>query len=91
MPKIIIETDPDAARLSQLGIERWPVWEKGVSEFAWEYGEKETSYIVEGRVIVTPTGGEPVEIGRGDLVTFPAGLACTWKIMEPVRKHYRLG
>lgn len=91
MPKIMIETDPDAARLARLGVERWPVWEKEVSEFPWEYAERETSYILEGRVIVTPEGGAPVEIAKGDLVTFPAGLACTWKVVEPIRKHYRFG
>ncbi|MFP3875020.1 MAG: cupin domain-containing protein, partial [Thiohalophilus sp.] len=24
----------------------------------------------------------------GDLVTFPAGMSCTWEIREPVKKHY---
>lgn len=46
--------------------------------------------ILAGRVIVTPEGGTPVEIARGNLVTFPAGLACTWKV-EPIRKRYRFG
>lgn len=91
MPKIIIESGPDAARLARLGVERRPVWEKEISEFPWEYAEKETCYLLEGRVIVTPDGGAPVEIATGDLVTFPAGLACTWKIVAPVRKHYRFG
>ena len=40
---------------------------------------------------VTPDDGEPVSFGAGDLVTFEAGLSCTWKILEPVRKHYVLG
>jgi uncharacterized cupin superfamily protein len=39
-------------------------------------------------VVVTPDGGEPVEVGAGDLVTFPRGMSCTWKVVEPVRKHY---
>ncbi|HDY70266.1 MAG TPA: DUF861 domain-containing protein [Nitrospirae bacterium] len=26
---------------------------------------------------VTPDNGEPVEVGKGDLVTFPAGMSCT--------------
>ena len=28
-------------------------------------------------------------MGKGDLVTFPAGMSCTWEIRRPVRKHYR--
>ena len=29
---------------------------------------------------VTPDGGDPVEFGKGDLVTFPEGMSCTWEI-----------
>jgi hypothetical protein len=38
---------------------------------------------------VTPQGGEAVTVGQGDLVTFPDGMSCTWKVTKPVRKHYR--
>ncbi|HEY9650346.1 MAG TPA: cupin domain-containing protein, partial [Coleofasciculaceae cyanobacterium] len=48
-------------------------------------------YLLEGEVIVTPDDGEPVQFGKGDLVTFPAGMSCTWKILQDVRKHYRFG
>jgi len=37
---------------------------------------------------VTPEGGEPVEMGEGDLVTFPEGMSCTWEIRSAVSKHY---
>jgi uncharacterized cupin superfamily protein len=40
---------------------------------------------------VTPQGGVAREFSRGDLITFPTGLTCTWKVLEPVEKHYRLG
>ena len=42
-------------------------------------------------MVVTPEGGEPVTMGKGDLVTFPSGMSCTWKINSPVRKHYCFG
>ncbi|AGP40227.1 hypothetical protein SCE1572_40435 [Sorangium cellulosum So0157-2] len=32
-----------------------------------------------------------MRIQAGDLVTFPAGLNCTWEVRSPVRKHYRFG
>ncbi len=41
--------------------------------------------------MVTPEGGETVRVARGDLVTFPAGMSCTWEIRSPVRKHYTFG
>ncbi len=80
--------NPDAATLEKLGVSSWPIWEKEVSTFPWTYDANETCHILEGRVIVTPDGGEPVEIRAGDLVTFPAGMSCTWEILEPIRKHY---
>lgn len=89
--EILIERQPTAERLQQLGTASWPIWTKEVSEFPWSYDEPETCYFLEGDVVVTPTSGEPVRIGKGDLVTFPAGMSCTWQITSPVKKHYRFG
>lgn len=89
MSKISVEHRPDPKRLESLGVERWPIWTKEISEFPWSYDSSETCYLLEGQVIVTPDGGDPVEIGKGDLVTFPAGMSCTWEIRSPVRKHYK--
>ena len=91
MDGIVVEKTPSENRLAELGVFSWPVWEKEESEFPWQYDEKETCYLLEGEVTVTPDGGKPVEFGADDLVTFPAGMTCTWKITSPVRKHYRLG
>ena len=42
---------------------------------------------IEGEVTVkTPTG--EVNIEPGDLVTFPKGLSCEWKVKKPIRKVY---
>lgn len=82
---------PSEARLAQLGVSSWAIWEKEASEYHWVYDEKEVCYVLEGKAQVTPDDGEPVRFGAGDLVTFEEGLACTWKILEPVRKHYVLG
>jgi uncharacterized cupin superfamily protein len=90
MTQIIVETNPDAARLASLGVDHWPIWEKEASEFPWEYFEQEISYILEGRAIITPEGGEPVEITKGDLVTMPSELICKWKVVEPIRKRYHM-
>ncbi len=88
---IQVEKNPSAAILQQLDVSSWPIWEKEISTFPWHYDERETCYLLEGDVVVTPDGGEPVAFGQGDLVTFPAGLTCTWEIRQPVRKHYRFG
>ena len=88
MSTITIEPHPDAERLASLGVDHWPEWESGVSQFPWEYIEGETSYILEGRAIVTPEGGKPVEISKGNLVTFPPELMCMWNVVEPLRKRF---
>ncbi|MFM2429830.1 MAG: hypothetical protein RLZZ511_1043 [Cyanobacteriota bacterium] len=82
---------PDEAQLTELGVKQWPTWSKEVSTFPWTYDEPETCYFLAGDVVVTPSGGEAVAMGRGDLVTFPAGMSCTWEIRGAVKKHYRFG
>lgn len=86
---ITIESQPTQERLNNLGVSNWSIWTKEASEFAWTYDEQEICYLLEGDVVVTPEGGEPVEFGKGDLVTFPAGMSCTWNIRRDVKKHYR--
>jgi uncharacterized cupin superfamily protein len=88
---IKVERKPSKERLEELGIGEWPIWTKEASEFPWSYDEPETCYFLEGDVVVTPEGQEPVEVGKGDLVTFPQGMSCTWNIRKDVKKHYRFG
>ena len=91
MSEIKVERRPDDSRLKTLGVSSWAIWTKEVSRFPWTYDEREVCNFLEGDVVVTPDGGESVRVGRGDLVTFPAGMSCTWDIRVPVRKHYRFG
>ena len=89
MSTITIEHNVTPAKLDVLYVDDWPVWSKGVSEFNWEYDQQETCYIIEGSAIITPENGEPVTINRGDMVVFPKGMKCIWKITEPIEKHYK--
>ncbi|MGD8522931.1 MAG: cupin domain-containing protein [Desulfobacterales bacterium] len=91
MADIKIERKPSEDRLQDLGVTDWPIWTKEASEFPWSYDEAETCYFLKGDVVVTPDGGQPVEVGEGDLVTFPRGMSCTWKIRKDVKKHYKFG
>lgn len=88
---IQIDSNLSAERLAALGVEGWATWSAGTSRFPWTYDDSETCYILEGKVTVTPDNGTAVAIKAGDLVTFPAGLSCTWDITAPIRKHYRFG
>jgi hypothetical protein len=91
MSRIEIERSVSEERLTVLGVRTWPIWTKEPSRFPWTYDESETCYFLEGDVTVTAADGETVRVGRGDLVTFPAGLSCTWDVRSTVRKHYRFG
>ncbi len=85
---ILVEHNPSPAKLEVMGVYDWPVWSKEVSEFPWRYEARETCYILEGEVVVTPDDGKPVTIRKGDLAIFPAGLSCTWDIKASIKKHY---
>ena len=53
--------------------------------------DKDICLMLAGAVILTPFCGEPVKIGEGDLVVFPAGIDCRWDMHKAVRKYYRFG
>lgn len=81
-----IATEKDIADVTS-----WGTWEKETSVFPWYYDEKETCYILEGKAEVTDIDGNSICFSAGDIVEFEAGLSCTWKIIEPIRKKYKFG
>ena len=95
MPQIKIET-LTIKLLKELEVDSWSSWSCDPSEFDWQYPSTEVAYIQKGHVIVTEEGGEPfdklrakeVEIKAGDLVTFPKGMKCHWKVIERIEKVY---
>ena len=91
MNQILYERNPAFGKLEVMGVFDWPIWEKEASTFPWTYESEETCYILEGEVIVTPDDGEPMTFTRGDLITFPKGMSCTWDIRSPIKKHYDIG
>lgn len=90
MTQIIIEKNPSQQRLNELNVSQWPTWEKEISTFPWTFPEQEIAYILEGECIITPTNGTAVHFGKGDLVTFPAGITAEWQVLKPLHKHYHL-
>ncbi|KAL4287687.1 hypothetical protein HN51_055338 [Arachis hypogaea] len=87
---IKVERNPPETKLTELGVKQWPKWGCPPSKFPWTYEAKETCYLLEGKVKVTPSGAdESVEIGAGDLVVFPKGMSCTWDVSVGVDKHYK--
>jgi len=87
MSEIKIER-PSQEKIDEMRITDWSIWEKEESTFDWFYDSQETCYILEGNATVEPHDSDPVEFGPGDLVTFPKGMKCVWKITKAIRKHY---
>ncbi len=83
-------TKPTDEEIQQMGVTGWPIWTCDVSRFDWHYDQKETCYVLEGRVTIE-AGDERVSFGPGQMVVFPEGLDCVWDVSQPVRKHYKFG
>jgi uncharacterized protein len=88
--QIEVEKKPAQSKLDAMGVSKWPTWQKEVSVFPWTFLEQEQAYILEGECVITPEGGQPVKFGKGDLVTFPAGMKASWEVKQPLHKHYKL-
>jgi len=88
MSQITIEHNVSPIKLDALHVNSWATWQKEVSTFEWTYDADEMCYILEGEAVITPAGGKPINIQRGDLVQFPAGMSCTWEITRNMEKHY---
>ena len=82
--EIIVKKPTEQERTDMLKL---PTWGCEVSEFDWYYEQEETCLLIEGEVEVVH-GGQSVKFGVGDMVTFPEGMSCVWKVTKPVRKHY---
>lgn len=81
---------PTEEVLKKLKVSNWTPWSFGIYSFDWFYSDQEKCYIKEGRVMIKTADGD-VEIKKGDLVTFPKGLCCTWQVLEPIEKVSRFG
>lgn len=88
MPEIIIEKNLSEDRLKEMGVANWDIWDCPVTEFRLDFDETEKAYILEGEIIVTPDGGEPVTIVPGDYAEFPTGLKSMWQVTKTLKKHY---
>jgi uncharacterized cupin superfamily protein len=79
------------------GVELWVdggssagIWQCAPGPSRWTLETNEVIHLVAGRMTVTPDGGEPAEIGTGDMAVFPKGWTGTWDIHETVRKVYSI-
>jgi uncharacterized protein len=64
------------------------IWQCSAGPSFWRQDENEVIYVLSGRMTVTPEGGEPLDVGAGDIAVFPLGWTGTWVIHETLRKVY---
>ena len=79
------------------GVELWVdgessagIWQCAPGPSRWTLETNEVIYLVAGRMTVTADGGEPAQIGVGDMAVFPKGWTGTWELHETVRKVYSI-
>lgn len=63
-------------------------WQATVGSYHATFSQYEFVHMIKGRIIITPDGGEPVEVGPGDAYVVEANFKGTWEILEPVVKHF---
>ncbi|MBA3449315.1 MAG: cupin domain-containing protein [Pseudaminobacter sp.] len=63
-------------------------WQATPGTYHATYTAYEFVHIIAGRIIITPEGGKPVEVGPGDAFVVEADFKGIWQIVEPVTKHF---
>ncbi len=63
-------------------------WEATPGTWHTTYKFYEFVHLIEGQITITPDGGEPVTMRPGDSFAVEAGFKGTWRIDQPVRKHF---
>ena len=53
-----------------------------------DYQDWEYCHFLEGRCVLTPEGGQPIELSAGDVFVVEPGFRGTWEVVETVRKYY---
>ena len=77
-----------AVDLAGAGNNRSGLWECAPGRFERQLAQAEVMHILAGACSFTPTGGEPLDMGAGDTLFFPARTTGVWHITETVRKVY---
>lgn len=65
-------------------------WEASPGTWFMRYESWEFIHLIEGAAIITPEGGEPVEVGPGDAFVIEQDFVGTWEITAPIVKHFAI-
>lgn len=91
-PGVAISGDPHTVTMngyaSDDGSMLMGTWMSTPGVWQVDYGAWEYCHFLEGRCIITPEGGAPIELSAGDVFIVEPGLKGTWEVVETVRKYY---
>jgi uncharacterized protein len=65
-------------------------WSATPGTYHATYSSWEFIHMMEGKAIITPDGGEAVEVNAGDAFVLEADFVGTWEIIEPILKHFTI-
>jgi uncharacterized cupin superfamily protein len=66
------------------------IWEATVGTYHAIYDAWEFVHLIEGKIIITPDGGESYTVVAGDAFVVEKDFKGTWKIEENVVKHFHI-
>ena len=81
MKTYVLHTSADGTMISG-------IWEATPGTFNATYAGFEFVHLLAGKITITPDGGTPVTVTSGDAFVVEPAFKGTWKIEEPVRKHF---
>ena len=58
---------------------------------AWTPDQRETIHVLEGSVRIEFESRPPLDLGPGDLASFPAGVAMIWHVSTPFKELWFFG
>jgi len=58
---------------------------------SWTPDTRETVHVLEGSVRIEFETHPPVQLGPGDIASFPAGMAMTWHVSTPFKELWVMG
>ncbi|WP_027486168.1 cupin domain-containing protein [Allorhizobium undicola] len=64
------------------------VWQSTPGAWRVSYDEWEYFHLLEGYSILTPEGGEPIHLRKGDRLVLRPGFTGIWEVIETTTKDY---
>lgn len=64
------------------------IWLSEPGKWRISYTEEEFCHILEGRSVVTETGGKSVTVVAGERFVIPRGFVGTWEVVDRTKKQF---